>query len=210
MRQGIKTKKNRDNNKLWIVILITIAVLCLYVFLDIIDFSQCFPIVASANLNTAYMEIFFNCITVVSIAVATYVVINKESVSRQKNQEEIYIETLRKMYLGCEACVEYIENPEIFEILIRKVDFNQPITENSPIGKWKMIPFENEEFLQESFKNGILGLECFKQYLAVKKAYSEYMTMRFTFFDKPDMYEPLKKEFKDKYDEAMKLLEKVA
>ncbi len=159
-------------------------------------------------------SLFFNIISlvennfvVIGIAVFTYRYINKRSVCRQVNQEEVAKTMIKSIYSNCRNDVNLFDDERIVKSVIKKTDFNQPIIETDPFNRFVDNAFYDEPIVFEAFKQGVLNGKMLEDYLAMKLAYRNYLICRITFFDAPELYNSTREEFEDKYIKGMSGLE---
>ena len=153
------------------------------------------------------ISLVINNAVVICIAIFTYKYINKRSVRRQINQEEVAKTLIKSIYANCRNDVDLFNNERIVESIVKKTDFSQPIIETDPFNRFAEYAFLDEPIVIESFKQGVLDGKMLEDYMAVKLAYRHYLICRITFFDAPELYEPLRVEFEEKYKIGMRELE---
>lgn len=179
-----------------------IAISILFIVgITILDYDN---IPSHLGLNTSginwdfYMGIL-NIISVLVVFIITFVTLNKremeiheKEIAREKNKYDISLLFLKNCY---EECVNYInilnkQNTEKF--IVPKIDFNS--ANPKIIRNLQNAPFENEGYLMDFVKDGQITKKQIEKYLDIKRNFRQYVNMRITFFDAPDIYEPLKEQ----------------
>lgn len=153
------------------------------------------------------VSLVINNAVVISIAFFTYKYINKRSVCRQINQEEVAKTIIKSIYANCRSDVDLFDIERIAESIIKKTNFDQPIIETDPFNRFVKNAFADEPVVIESFKQGVLNGKILEDYMAMKSSYRNYLICRITFFDAPEAFKPLREEFEDKYIHGLSGLE---
>lgn len=153
------------------------------------------------------ISLVVNNSVIIIIALLTYHYIDRKSVIRQKNQEKIAKRLIKTVYDSCKENVDLLDDKWVEQLIIKKTDFDKPITDTDPTVKLENYAFTNEHIIMDAFQDGILSVELFNQYIEVKNAYKKYMNYRITFFDVPNLYNPLRQDFEDKYLQGKSSLE---
>lgn len=144
------------------------------------------------NINWDFCIGILNIVVVIMLYVITYKKLDRRTIEREKNKKEISILLIRECYQECIKYVELLSQETVEKYIIPKIDFN--ITDNKIICNLKDIPFANEKIIMDLVKDGQITKQRIEKYFEIKGIFSQYITMRITFFDKSDFYEQLKNQ----------------
>ena len=144
------------------------------------------------NINWDFYMGISNIIVVIMLYVMTYKTLNERTIEREKNKKEISILLMKECYQECIEYVELLNQETVEKYIVPKIDFNS--TDNKIIYNLKDSPFANENIIMDLVKDGQITKQRIEKYFKIKGIFSKYVTMRITFFDKSDFYEPIKKQ----------------
>ena len=144
---------------------------------------------------------------VIFIAIFTFVYIDRKNVKRMKNQEEAAKFFLLKVFDNFKKTVELFDDDSIVKLIVKKTDFDKPETADDPSKKLENSAFENEAIVFDSFKEGLLSRDTIKAYMEMKYAFQMFMSTRVVLFDAPEVWEPLRNSFFEKYNCGLELLQ---
>ena len=144
------------------------------------------------NINWDFYMGISNIIVVIMLYVMTYKTLNERTIEREKNKKEISILLIKEFYQECIEYVELLNQETVEKYIVPKIDFNS--TDNKIIYNLKDSPFANENIIMDLVKDGQITKQRIEKYFKIKGIFSKYVTMRITFFDKSDFYEPIKKQ----------------
>lgn len=88
--------------------------------------------------------------------------------------------------------IKFLNKENVDKYIVPKVDFNS--ANPKIISNLQTAPFENESYFMDFVKDGQIAQEQIAGYLKIKRAFRQYVNMRITTFDAPEIYEPLKSE----------------
>ena len=179
---------------------------CLMIYL-IIDYCNPFAFfkINILRINTDFLAIVVNNIVVVSIAIFTFIFIDRRQIQKHINQEDVAKFLLKMTYEMCESNVSIFDDESFVKELKAKA-YSLDV-ENNPVRKIEKSAFENEQLIMDAFMNGTLSKEIVEDYFAMKKAYSFCMTVGFFYYDHPKLYEREKNKFINCYREGLARLE---
>lgn len=144
------------------------------------------------NINWDFCMGILNIVVVIMLYVITYKTLDKRTIEREKNKKEISILLINECYQECIKYVELLSQETVEKYIVPKIDFNS--TDNKIICNLKDSPFANENIIIDLVNDGQITKQRIEKYFKIKGIFSQYITMRITFFDKSDFYEPLKNQ----------------
>ncbi|CAI3671915.1 conserved hypothetical protein [Clostridium neonatale] len=180
--------------KKWFVknnMMITIILIISLIIFDYINLPSLLGLNMS-NINWNFCMGILNIVVVIMLYVITYKKLDKRTIEREKNKKEISILLINECYQQCIKHVELLSEETIEKYIVPKIDFNS--TDNKLIRNLADSPFVNENIIMDLVKDGQIAKQRIEKYFEIKGAFSQYITMRITFFDKSDYYEPIKKQ----------------
>ena len=134
-------------------------------------------------------------IVVIVLYIITYRTIDKKTVARENNKRDISDLLIKKSYQECLGYMDYLCPALVQKYILPKCDFNSTAP-NIVISNIQSSPFINEDIVIELIKDGQITKTKLEKYFTIKEKYIKYVTMRITFFDAPELYEPLRDELK--------------
>ena len=144
------------------------------------------------NINWNFCMGILNIVVIIMLYVITYKTLDKRTVEREKNKKEISILLIKECYQECKKYVELLSQETVEKYIVPKIDINS--TDNKIICNLKDSPFANENIIMDLVKDGQITKQRIEKYFKIKGIFNQYITMRITFFDKSDFYEPLKNQ----------------
>lgn len=180
--------------KKWFVknnMMITIILIISLIIFDYINLPSLLGLNMS-NINWNFCMGILNIVVVIILYVITYKKLDKRTIEREKNKKEISILLINECYQQCIKYVELLSEETIEKYIVPKIDFNS--TDNKIIRDLADSPFANENIIMDLVKDGQIAKQRIEKYFEIKETFSQYITMRITFFDKSDYYEPIKKQ----------------
>ena len=180
--------------KKWFVknnMMITIILIISLIIFDYMNLPSLLGLNMS-NINWNFCMGILNIVVVIMLYVITYKKLDKRTIEREKNKKEISILLINECYQQCIKHVELLSEETIEKYIVPKIDFNS--TDNKLIRNLADSPFVNENIIMDLVKDGQIAKQRIEKYFEIKGAFSQYITMRITFFDKSDYYEPIKKQ----------------
>ena len=174
---------------------VSITVIILITILDYMNLPSSFLGLKVSNMNWDFYMGSLNVIAVVVLYVITYKVLDQREIKKEKNKSEIAATLLKDCYEQCNFYLKMLNEETVDRHIIPKIDFNS--TAPSIINKLVNIPFDNENIIMDLAKDGQITKQQITSYFDVKQKFNNYVTMRITFFDAPDIYIPLKEELSE-------------
>lgn len=156
------------------------------------------------NINWNLCMLILNNVVVIMLYVITYKTLNERTIEREKNKNEISILLIKECYQECKNYVEFLNQKTVEEYIVPKIDFDS--TDNKIISNLKDSPFINENIIMDLVKDGQITKQQIERYFKIKGIFSQYITMRITFFDKSDFYKPLEKQLYNEINMEIKNL----
>lgn len=172
-----------NNNVICIILIISLIVF------DYINLPS-FLGLNMLNINWDFCMGTLNIFVVIMLYIITFKKMDKRTIEREKNKSEISILLIKECYKECINYVEFLNQEAVEKYIVPKIDFNS--TDNKIISNLKDSPFENENIIMDLVKDGQVIKERIEKYFEIKSIFSQYITMRIAFYDKADLYEPLK------------------
>lgn len=191
----------KPSKKIRILILILLAIVVLYLLLDIHNILGLIGI-SSSTLNIELLSVLIDILIAVGIFAATYILLDSRSVRKEKNAIDAINVILQLSYKNCRAHVQMLQDQEIRNKLAERVDFNA-YGESEVSKSLKKSPFEYHDLLLSYIDQGFLSGEMLKQYLAIHGKYCTYITNLIIFFDQPAFLLPLERELLELLDKAI-------
>lgn len=192
--------------KKWFVknsIMISIILSIYLIILDYINLPSLLGL-NMLNINWDFCMGILNIVVVIMLYVITYQKLDKRTIEREKNKKEISILLINECYQECIKYVEFLSEETVEKYIVPKIDFNS--TDNKIIRNLIDSPFANENIIMDLVKDGQITKQRIKKYFEIKGIFSQYITMRITFFDKSDYYEPIRKQLFHKINIEIKNL----
>lgn len=188
-------KKHRI--KIFYPMLISVVVFIIYLILDYINITGVFGI-NNERINIEVLNIFINSLVVITLFAITYLTIDANTALRMVNQEKTAKTLLKEAYIVCSKNIELLENEKIKKSIVAKVNFNTSFYKNEVVVYMRDQPFVYENKIITLATEGIISPYDFETYLRIKNLYQEYLTIAITFFDRPDLTDPFRKELHEK------------
>lgn len=158
------------------------------------------------SLNWEFLAIILNAIVIILLYIVTYFALDKKSIDREKNKNEIAIMLINKTYEDVKKQSNMMTIDTVRKYILPKIDFNS--VENTVISNITALPFINENLILELAKEGHISKNVLEDYFSVKESYSVYINSIVTFFDASDLYIPMKNELDQTIQKAANTLKK--
>ena len=185
-----------------------ISYFLLSIILIILDYYNVFSALGFGigNINWDFTGMVIANMIVVLLFVITYETLDRRSAEKENNKRLIAISLIKQSY---EQCVWYT-NPLSKEIvekyIVPKMNFDGGADENKVVMNLKNAPFENDGAILSLVYDGQISVETINGYFKIKQLFSQYITMRTTFFDAPDLYEPAITNLRNKIEQELIML----
>lgn len=163
------------------------------ILLDLINVPSLMGI-KTTNMNWDLCLGLFNLWIVVLLFLITYKKIDARNLEREDNKKDISVLLIVSCYDDCQNYLTLLTQETIEKYIIPKVDFNS--TSNRVVTNLQEAPFANENVIMDLAKDGQLSKTQIESYFNVKNKYRIYISNRITFFDAPEIYNPLLADLK--------------
>jgi len=160
------------------------------------------------NINNDFLSIFINSIIVIFLYIITYLTIDKKSIEKSKNIEDIYKQILINMYNDCIETINLCCDDYILKKIVEKVDGNTPMIENKLVNNLIKTPFESKQIILDFAKNGDISVNTLQNFLVIETDYRKYINMLILCYDRKDYIEPLKIDLLKKINTEVGVLKK--
>ena len=160
------------------------------------------------NINNDFLSIFINSIIVIFLYIITYLTIDKKSIEKSKNIEDIYKQILINMYNDCIETINLCCDDYILKKIVEKVDGNTPMIENKLVNNLIKTPFESKQIILDFAKNGDISVNTLQNFLVIETDYRKYINMLILCYDRKDYIEPLKIDLLKKINTEVRVLKK--
>lgn len=147
---------------------------------------------------------FLNIIIIVVLYIISYKILDARSIERENNKNAIVILLIKNCYNECLNQIDSLKQEIVVDYIIPKMDFKS--THNSVLVNCQNFPFINENIIMDFVKDGQVTKHQVEGYFNLKEKYMQYITMRITLFDAPEIYEPLRIELKNELEKELKEL----
>ncbi len=157
----------KDRKRKVIGICLFACLVCLlYVVVDYLNLPNKIGI-SVANLNIDLLSIIIGNIIVLTIAAATFVLIDARNIEKDNMAKFSAVLLLSEAYVKIETFIPIIES------CIREADKNttKEIFNNKQLEHITNAPFENDKIIYDNLSCGNLDYKFYKSYVEVKKAY---------------------------------------
>ena len=191
------------NTKKYILIFIIFTLV--YLIIDYLNLPTLFNIYID-NINSNLLDVFINSIIVIILYLITYLTIDKRTIEKSKNKEDIYKQILINMYSECIQTLNLIHDENILNKIIKQVDGNAPIIENKIVNNLMKLPFENKDTILDFAKSGEIDVNTFQRFLNIQSDYRKYINMLIRCFDRQEYIETLKVELLKKLNKEVEVL----
>lgn len=181
----MKSKNIIKDIRLFIAVIVSLVVLDYINLPSLLGFEM-------SNINWDFCMGIFNIIVVIVLYSITYKKLDKRTIEREKNKNEISSLLIKECYHECIEYIALLNQETIEKYIVPKIDFNNTTNKNMIIGNLQNSPFVNENIIMDLVKDGQITKKQIDGYFKVKKKYRQYINMRIIFFDCPNLYEPLK------------------
>ena len=203
-----KPHKNNDGKRTHFVFPFLAIILCVcivgYVIADYFDLPSRFG-VSSSRLNTDYLGIVVGAFITLFLFVLTYYFVERWNINKYNNQRRNAQYLLRKTYDTCLYDLNLLHNGALNQ-LVKITDFNKRYYHDGPVERYCSMAFENEELIFQFVNSGSITSDEFKDYLDVKKIWSEHASMCVTLFDHLSMVTPTREEVENAIKKAINSL----
>lgn len=168
--------------------LIFIIVCIILLILDYINLPNLMGFNMS-NINWNFFMGMINIIIVIVLYLITFITLDQRTVQREDNKNEISILLMKHCYQECIEYAELLDQKVVEKYIVPKMDFNS--TDNTIINNLRNAPFINETIIMDLVKDGQVETKHIEEYLKIKGRYQSYITMRITFYDNEQYYQPV-------------------
>ncbi|MBR0351444.1 MAG: hypothetical protein IJH76_06485 [Clostridia bacterium] len=188
---------------------ISILIICIigYLTLDYLNIPTLLNL-RIYNINNDFLSIFINSIIVIFLYIITYLTIDKKSIEKSKNIEDIYKQILINMYNDCIETINLCCDDYILKKIVEKVDGNTPMIENKLVNNLIKTPFESKQIILDFAKNGDISVNTLQNFLVIETDYRKYINMLILCYDRKDYIEPLKIDLLKKINTEVGVLKK--
>lgn len=152
-----------------------------------------------SNMNWEFYIGVLNIIAVLVVFAITFktlsrreIKLHEKDIVRQKNKYEIALLFLQDCYDECLEYIKFLNEENVEKYIVPKIDFNS--TNPIIISNLQNAPFDNEGCLMDFVKDGQIKKRHIAEYLDIKRKFRQYVNMRITIHDAPELFEPLKNE----------------
>ena len=185
--------------KRYMTLIFAISYFLISIILVFLDYFNVFSTLGfrMGNINWDFTGMVITNVIVVLLFVITYETLDKRSAEKENNKRLIAISLIKQSY---EQCVWYTDTltKEIVETyIVPKMNFDGGADENKVVTNLKNAPFENDGAILSLVYDGQVSVDTINGYFRIKQLFSQYITMRTTFFDAPNMYEPIIKDLRN-------------
>jgi len=142
-----------------------------------------------SNINWNFFMGMINIIIVIVLYLITFITLDQRTVQREDNKNEISILLMKHCYQECIEYAELLDQKVVEKYIVPKMDFNS--TDNTIINNLRNAPFINETIIMDLVKDGQVETKHIEEYLKIKGRYQSYITMRITFYDNEQYYQPV-------------------
>lgn len=181
--------KNEKNVKKYILILAILTLI--YLIVDYFNIPTLLNIHID-NINGNLLDILINSIVVIILYLITYLTIDKKSIEKSKNKEDIYKQVLINMYSECIEIINLLHDESILNKIVKQVDGDAPIIENKIVSNLINLPFESKNIILDFARNGEIDVNTLQRFLSIQSDYRKYINMLIICFDKQEYIESLK------------------
>lgn len=159
-----------------------------------------------ANVNWDLNIGLLTNLIVVTLFSITYEILDKRTVEKEKNKEEISTLLLKESYDLCLQCMDNLSEEFVKKFIVPKMDFDGGIRENQVVENLKNAPFLNESIILSLAIDGQVSPGEIQDYYKIKQQFREFVTVRTTFYDSPEIAIPVIDELKSSIKKAQKAL----
>ena len=189
-------------------ILIVIILILGYFIVDYLNIPTLLNIHIN-NINENLLNIFINSIVVIILYLITYLTIDKRSIEKSKNKQDIYKQILINMYTECIETINLLHDKSILNKVVNQVDGNAPIIENKIVNNLINLPFESKETILDFAKSGEIDVNTLQRFLDIQSDYRKYINMLIICFDKQEYIVPLKLDLLKKLNKEISMLQSI-
>lgn len=162
--------------------------------------------VADINWDLS-LSVLTNLIVII-LYVFTYETLDRRSAEKEDNKKNISVFLLQQSYDQCSFYLKTLNDKFVEKYVVPKMDFDGGPEQNRVVVNLKNAPFANEDLIISLINDGQVSLEEIQGYYRIKQLFSQFITMRTTFYDAPDLYTPVVAELKSAIAEEQKKLQK--
>ena len=180
--------------RIFVIILSCTAIISIYFCLDINNTFAGMGL-STQEINWDIASIVIGNLVVIGLYLITFSLLDQRIIEKDGNQREVALLLLNKTYDQCKEFVTLFERPEILKSAVEKCDFSKNIHEDSQMMYYLEFPFEFHKQITEFACAGIISQKEFSDYIDVREAFKNHISMRIMFFDKNDLANQTKKDF---------------
>lgn len=171
------------------IVFFVVVFIVLCIILDYINLPTLLGL-EMGNINWDFCMGSINAVVVITLYLITYKTLDRKTIQRENNKKEIAILLMQECYRECIKCIQFLDKETVEKYIVPKINFNN--TDSTIIRNIQNIPFSNEDMIWGLIKDGQMTKSQIENYLKIKEKFSQYITMRITFFDAAQYYEPIK------------------
>ena len=135
-----------------------------------------------ANVNWDLNIGLLTNLIVVTLFSITYEILDKRTVEKEKNKEEISTLLLKESYDLCLQCMDNLSEEFVKKFIVPKMDFDGGIRENQVVENLKNAPFLNESIILSLAIDGQVSPCEIQNYYKIKQQFRKFIMMQITFY----------------------------
>ena len=139
------------------------------------------------EINWDIAPIVISNLVVIGLYLITFSLLDHRSVEKDGNQREVALLLLNKTYEQCKESVVLFERPEVLAKAVEKCDFSKVIYEDPQMMYYLEFPFEIHKQIVEFACSGVISQKEFSDYIDVREAFKNHITVKIMFFDNDNL-----------------------
>lgn len=185
--------------KKYMTLIFAISYFLISIILVFLDYFNVFSTLGfgMGNINWDFTGMVITNVIVVLLFVITYETLDKRSAEKENNKRLIAISLIKQSYEQCVWYTDTLTKEIVEKYIVPKMNFDGGADENKVVTNLKNAPFENDGAILSLVYDGQVSVDTINGYFRIKQLFSQYITMRTTFFDAPNMYEPIIKDLRN-------------
>lgn len=185
--------------KRYMTLIFAISYFLISIILVFLDYFNVFSTLGfrMGNINWDFTGMVITNVIVVLLFVITYETLDKRSAEKENNKRLIAISLIKQSYEQCVWYTDTLTKEIVEKYIVPKMNFDGGADENKVVTNLKNAPFENDGAILSLVYDGQVSVDTINGYFRIKQLFSQYITMRTTFFDAPNMYEPIIKDLRN-------------
>ena len=194
--------------KRYMTLMFAISYFLLSIILIILDYYNVFSALGFGigKINWDFTGMVIANMIVVLLFVITYETLDRRSAEKENNKRLIAISLIKQSYEQCVWYTNTLSKEIVEKYIVPKMNFDGGADENKIVMNLKNAPFENDGAILSLVYDGQISVETINGYFKIKQLFSQYITMRTTFFDAPDLYEPAITNLRNKIEQELIML----